>query len=202
MIGVIIGDIVGSKYEFNNIKTKDFKFFDKDCEFTDDSVMTLAICKAFLDVDGDYSNLSEKTIYYMQKIGRDYPYCGYGGHFYNWIYDDNPKPYNSFGNGSAMRVGAVGWVSKTKEEVKELSQMVTEISHNHPEGIRGAEATAMCIFMARNGATKDEIKRMVEDNYYKLNFTIDEIRPTYRFNEICQNTVPQAIECFLEGKDY
>lgn len=202
MLGAIIGDIVGSRFEFDNIKTKEFKFFARTCYFTDDSVMTLSIAKALLEANDDFSNLSELTIKYMQEIGRCYPDCGYGGRFFTWMFSNNPSPYYSFGNGSAMRVSAVAYVGKSLEEVKELSKKVTEITHNHPEGLKGAEATAVAIFLAKNGKTKEEIKKYINDNYYKLDFTLDEIRPTYRFNEICQDTVPQAIEAFLESNGF
>jgi type I restriction enzyme M protein len=137
MIGAIIGDIVGSIYEWNNHRAKDFEFFGKGCFATDDSIMTIAVAKSLIDCNGDYSDLSEKAIKAMQELGRPYPNCGFGGSFYNWIYSDNPKPYGSYGNGSAMRISPVGWVAKDIEQAKELSRKVTEISHNHPEGIKG-----------------------------------------------------------------
>lgn len=202
MLGAIIGDIVGSRFEFDNIKTKEFKFFTNTCYFTDDSVMTLSIANAILEANGDYTNLSELTVKNMQKIGRNYPNCGYGGRFYGWMFSNNPSPYYSYGNGSAMRVSSVSYVGKTLDEVKELSKKVTEITHNHPEGLKGAEATAVSIFLAINGKSKDEIRKYINENYYNLDFTLDEIRPTYRFNEICQDTVPQAIEAFLESTDF
>ncbi len=146
MLGAIIGDIVGSIYEFNNHRSKDFILLDNKCYFTDDSVMTIAIAKALLESKKDYSDLSEKTVYYMQNIGRLYPSSGYGGNFHSWVFSLDPKPYNSFGNGAAMRVSACAWVGKNIDEVKKLSKMVTEVTHNHPEGIKGAEATAVAIF--------------------------------------------------------
>lgn len=146
MLGAIIGDIVGSKFEWNNIKTKEFEFFNYKCEFTDDSIMTLAIEKAILNCKEDYSDLSEVTIKYMQEVGRPYPYCGYGGYFSQWLMSDDPKPYNSLGNGAAMRVSAVGFVANSIEEAIDLSRKVTEITHNHPEGIKGAEATAVAVY--------------------------------------------------------
>ena len=202
MIGAIIGDIAGSRFEFNNHRSKEFELFTEKCSFTDDSVMTLAIAKALLDCKEDYSDLSAQTVKCMQEIGRPYPYCGYGGHFRWWMYSDNPKPYGSFGNGSAMMVSAVGWVAKSIDEVKILSEKVTAVTHNHPEGIKGAEATAVAIFLARQGKSKEEIKDYIEEHYYILNFTIDEIRPTYRFNETCQDTVPQALEAFFESTSF
>lgn len=202
MIGAIIGDIVGSIYEFNNHRSKDFELFGKSCFATDDSIMTIAIGKAFLECKADFSDLGEKAIDCMQELGRPYPNCGFGGSFYKWIYSDNPKPYNSYGNGAAMRISAVGWVAKDIEQVKQLSKIVTEVSHNHPEGIKGAEATAVAIFLARQGKSKEEIRKHMLEHYYKLDFSIDEIRPTYKFNETCQDTVPEAIQAFLEGEDF
>lgn len=210
MLGAIIGDIVGSRFEFNNYRKKDFEFFDSSCEATDDSIMTLAIGKALVEtlkvyneIDEDFLNLLENnSIKFMQEIGKRYPNCGFGGRFFGWIFSDNPEPYNSFGNGSAMRVSPVAYFGKTIDKVKKLSETVTKVTHNHPEGLKGAEATAVSIFMARNGATIEEIRKEIEENYYDLDFTIDEIRDTYEFNETCQDTVPQAIKAFLESKDF
>lgn len=202
MIGAIIGDIVGSVYEFDNIKTKEFPFITEKCSITDDSIMTLAICEALMNCQNDYSDLSEKTIYYMRNIGRNYPYCGFGGRFFDWIFSDDMPAYNSFGNGSAMRVSGIAWVANSIEEVKKLSRLVTEISHNHPEGIKGAEATAVATYMARTGCSKEEIRQVIQRDYYPLNFTLDKIRPTYQFNEICQDSVPQAIQAFLESTSF
>ena len=138
----------------------------------------------------------------MVEIGREYPDCGFGGHFNSWIMSDNHEPYNSFGNGSAMRVSACGFVGESLEEVKLLSKIVTEVSHNHPEGLKGAEATAVAIYLARTGKSIEEIKKYITDNYYDINFTLDEIRDSYRFNETCQETVPQALEAFFESESY
>ena len=202
MLGAIIGDIVGSRFEWNNHRNKDFKLFTDECFFTDDTVMTLAIAKALLDCKGDYNNLSEKAITAMQEIGRPYPDCGYGGSFEWWMYSDTPHPYNSFGNGAAMRVSACGFIAKTLEQAKELSRKVTEVTHNHPEGIKGAEATTVAIFLARKGYKIDEIREYINEHYYKMDFTLDEIRDTYEFNETCQETVPQAIMAFLESTSF
>ncbi|MBQ0055405.1 MAG: ADP-ribosylglycohydrolase family protein [Synergistaceae bacterium] len=201
MLGAIIGDIVGSRFEFANIHTKDFDFFSEECRFTDDSVMTCAVAKAILDCNGDYSRLSEKAVYWMRKIGVKYPGCGYGSRFTSWILI-SPKPYNSKGNGSAMRVSAAGWLAKSLEEAKEISEKVTAVSHNHPEGIKGAEAVSTAIYLARTGASKEEIREYMEANYYRLGQTVDEIRKTYGFTELCEDTVPQALQCFYEGTDY
>lgn len=216
MIGAIIGDIVGSRFEFNNHRNKEFELFTGDCQVTDDSIMTLAIAKAMMETEkisklsfggyddnGEYYTLLGKmSIKYMQEIGRKYPYCGYGGMFEQWVFSDNPEPYNSFGNGAAMRISPVGFVARTESEASSLSQVVTETTHNHDEGIKGAEATAVAIFMARCGCTKSEIQNKINRRYYSLNFTIDEIRETYQFNETCQETVPQAIVAFLESTSF
>ena len=202
MLGAVIGDIVGSRYEWNNNRLKEFKFFDKKCFFTDDSIMTLAIAKAVMESNDDYSNLSEKAVECMQEVGRPYPDCGYGGSFYHWIYSNDPKPYNSFGNGAAMRVSACGFAARDLDEVKLLSEKVTSVTHNHPEGIKGAESTAAAIYLARSGKKLDEIRDYIDKNYYKMNFTIDSIRDSYEFNETCQNTVPQAMMAFFESGSF
>lgn len=202
MIGAIIGDIVGSRFEWNNIKNKEFEFLNYKCFFTDDSIMSLAIAKAIIECNGDYNDLSKKAIYWMQKIGRKYPNCGYGESFYDWIYSDNPTPYNSYGNGAAMRVSACGLAAKSIEEAIALSRKVTEISHNHPEGIKGAEATAVTIYLAKSGVNILDIRDYINDNYYRMNFKLDDIRDSYQFNETCQETVPQAIEAFLESNNF
>jgi len=202
LYGAIIGDIVGSKYEFNNIRTKNFNFYDEDMFFTDDTVMTIAIYNALKKCNGDYSKLDKLTVNEMRLYGQLYPKRGYGGNFAMWLIHPNPQPYNSFGNGSAMRVSAVPYFAQNLDEVKKLSKIVTEVTHNHPEGLKGAEATAVAIYMALNRKSKEEIKKYIEENYYSLNFTLDEIRPTYKFNETCQNTVPQAIVAFLESENF
>ena len=199
MLGTIIGDMVGSIYEFHNHRSKEFPLFDVGCFPTDDSLMTIAVAKAILENDGEAEGLEDQAVKWMQKIGRQYPNCGYGGRFWDWMFSSNPKPYGSFGNGSAMRVSACGWAGNTLEEVKALSRAVTVVTHNHPEGVKGAEATACAIFHARTGHSKEEIRTFIEDNYYTIDFTIDEVRPTYEFSATCQRTVPQAIEAFLES---
>jgi len=202
MLGTIIGDIAGSRFEFNNHRSKDFQLFSKGCFITDDSIMTLAVAKAILACEGDWERLGENTVKYMQIIGRKYPSCGYGGMFRKWMFDDNPQPYNSFGNGAAMRVSPCGFIAQTEGEAKLLSKKVTEVTHNHPEGLKGAEAVSVAIFMARNGSTMEEIKKQIEENYYSLDFTLDSIRDTYQFNETCQETVPQAIKAFIESVSF
>lgn len=202
MIGAIVGDIVGSIYEFDNHRSKEFPLFSKGCFATDDSIMTLAIAKALVEWKRSGERLSYLAVKYMQEVGRPYPGCGYGGRFLQWMYSDKPEPYNSFGNGAAMRVSPVAYVAWSLQEARELSRFVTAVTHNHPEGIKGAEATAVATWMALNGHSKEEIGSYVKQNYYKLDFTIDEIRPTYRFNETCQDTVPQAIQAFLESESF
>lgn len=202
MLGAIIGDIVGSRFEWNNNRSKQFDFLTYKCSVTDDSIMSLAIAKALLESTSDYSDLSENAVKFMQGIGRHYPDCGYGGRFRDWIHSDNPKPYGSYGNGSAMRVSACGFVANSLEEAKQLSKAVTEVTHNHPEGLKGAEATAVAIFLARSGKNLLEIRDYITKNYYPLNFTLDGIRDNYEFNESCQDTVPQALEAFFESKNF
>lgn len=202
MIGAIIGDIVGSRFEWNNIKTKDFDLFTAGCFFTDDSVMTIAVADALIRANGNIDVLSEYAVESMQLIGRPYPDCGYGGSFYHWMYSDNPRPYGSYGNGAAMRVSACGFAAKSLEEAKALSKAVTEVTHNHPEGIKGAEATAVAIYLARSGYSIEEIQQHISTKYYPMDFTLDEIRDTYEFNETCQDTVPQALKAFIESLDF
>ena len=200
MLGAIIGDIVGSRFEFDNIKTKDFELFDRECDFTDDTVMTIAIGKALNDYKGgDFKKHLVKT---MHEVGNRYPDCGYGGLFLDWMIHKETDPYNSCGNGSAMRVSAVGWYVKSIEEAEELAKLTAEVTHNHPEGIKGAQAVAVAIYLARIGEDKETIKKYIEDNYYTLDFTLDEIRPTYDYEITCQKSVPQAIKAFLEAESF
>ena len=202
MLGAIIGDIVGSRFEWHNNRNKKFDFLTHKCFFTDDSVMSLAVAKAILNCNGNYANLSAEAVATMQSVGRPYPGCGYGGSFYNWMYSDRPKPYGSYGNGAAMRVSACGFVARSLEEAIELSRKVTEVTHNHPEGIKGAEATAVAIYMARTGSSLLDIQDYIHKHYYKINFKLDDIRDTYEFNETCQDTVPQALEAFFESMSF
>jgi len=198
MIGAIIGDIVGSIYEWNNIKTKDFPLFSPGCFFTDDTVMTLAIAEGLIN-----GGSAEDFIAAIKKYGRLYPDSGYGGRFGSWLFSDDINPYNSWGNGSAMRVSPVAWAFDILSEVEKYAEISAAVTHNHPEGIKGAQATAAAIFLARKGKTKEEIKAYIENKYgYNLNRSIDEIRPNYRFNESCQETVPEAIIAFLESVDF
>ena len=205
MLGAIIGDIVGSIYEFDNIKTKDFELFDRECFFTDDTVMSIAVAEVLLDTQPDdrENAIKNKLAVSMKKWGREYPDAGYGGRFAGWLESDDTQPYNSYGNGSAMRVSAAGWLYDDMFTTRYMARLTSAVTHNHPEGIKGAEATAAAIFLARNGASKQEIREYVEKEFsYDLNFTCDEIRPTYYFNETCMDTVPQAIVAFLDGESF
>ena len=203
MLGAIIGDIVGSRFEWDNHRSKDFEFMPYDkCFPTDDSIMTLALAKAILISKDDYSDLSNNAVFCMQEIGRKYPDCGYGGNFYYWIFSDNPEPYYSFGNGSAMRVSSAGFVAKSIDDAKMISELITKVTHNHPEGLKGAEATAVGIYMAKSGKSILEIRDYIDENYYDMNFTLDEIRDSYEFNETCQDTVPQALQAFFESNSF
>ena len=206
MYGAILGDIIGSPFEFDRgDKTKDFKLFSRRSHFTDDSVMTLAVCEALLKVgqDATVKEIEDAVISSMQSWGRRYPHAGYGGYFRRWLTACHPEPYNSFGNGSAMRVSAAGWLYDSLEKTRTVAKATANVTHNHPEGIKGAEATASAIFMARNGSSKKEIKKYIENEFhYDLNRTLDEIRPSYHMDETCQKTVPEAIIAFLEAKDF
>ena len=202
MLGAIIGDIVGSRFEWNNIKTKEFEFFAQECTVTDDSIMSLAVAKALLESGKEVDKLSKIAASCLQEIGRPYHNCGYGGMFYEWMYSDSLQPYNSFGNGAAMRVSACGYAAESLEEAVKLSRAVTEITHNHPEGIKGAEATAVALYMAKSGSNISEIRDYINDNYYPMNFTLESIRENYIFDVTCQGTVPQAITAFLESSDF
>lgn len=205
MYGAILGDIIGSPYEFNKgDKTKDFTFFEKGAEFTDDSVMTIAVADAFINTLGQSDDdIEDALIYSMRLWGRKYPDAGYGGNFGFWLCSGITGPYNSYGNGSAMRVSPCGWLYDTLEETLHAAEISSEVTHNHPEGIKGAQAVAAAIFMARTGSSKDEIKDYIVKSFgYDLSRTIDEIRPGYDHDESCQKTVPEAITAFLEGTDF
>lgn len=202
MLGAIIDDIVGSRFERNSHKSKDFELFTDQCRFTDDTAMTVAIAKALLECNGDYTDLSNHAIRCMQEIGQKYPDAGYGRIFYQWLYKKVPGPYWSYGNGSAMRVSPVAYVAKSAKECIKLSDAVTRVSHNHPEGMKGAEAIASMIFWARSALPKSLLRDVAQTRYYILDFTIDKIRPKYRFDASCQGSVPQAIEAFLESESF
>ena len=209
MYGAILGDIIGSPYEFDRgSKTKDFPFFDKGARFTDDSVMTIAVADALIQAatDGvidDEAATKDLLIDSMHKWGHKYTNAGYGGRFYHWLARSEREPYGSWGNGSAMRASAAGWLYDDPETTRKVARWTAEVTHNHPEGVKGAEATAAAIWMARNGKTKEEIKDYIIKEFgYDLGRTCDEIRPDYYHVESCQQTVPEAITAFLEGNDF
>jgi ADP-ribosylglycohydrolase len=197
MLGAIVGDIVGSIYEFNNHRSKDFLLFGDGCDFTDDTVLTVAVADCLMK-NGNYAE-------YIKQYARAYPQVkgSYGGRFAQWIHSESMEPYNSWGNGSAMRVSAVGFAFDTLEMVMQEAKKSAEVTHNHPEGIKGAQATAVAIFLARKGKSKEQIKAAISKSFgYDLDRTLDEIRPVYKFNESCQETVPEAIIAFLESNSF
>ncbi len=203
MIGAIIGDIAGSIYEFNNIKTTDFPIISEDCFFTDDTVMTVAVAEALIKGGRNEEKTEKEMIKAMRKYGKIYPDAGYGLRFCQWLSSSDPKPYNSFGNGSAMRVSPVAWYFHSLEKVEKFAEISAKVTHDHPEGIKGAKATAAAIFMARNGRTKDYIKRYLELKYkYDFSKSLDEIRPAYKFDETCQGTVPVALQVAFESESF
>ena len=205
MYGAILGDMIGAPYEFDRgNKTKEFPLFSRESKFTDDSVMTIAVAEALMDAMGKSDDeIKAALVASMQKWGKRYPNAGYGGMFRQWLRTKHPEPYNSFGNGSAMRVSSAGWLYDTLEETRRIARLTAEVTHNHPEGIKGAEATAAAIFLARTGASKDEIKDYIISEFgYDLSRACDEIRPNYHHVETCQKTVPEAITAFLEGADF
>ena len=208
MYGAILGDMIGAPYEFDQgDKTKDFDFFDprKYVRYTDDTAMSLAIAQAIMNagLQAEEGAMKAEFVYCMQNIGNRYARGEYGGRFVQWLDSDEPQPYGSFGNGSAMRVSSIGWFFDTLERTREVARWSAEVTHNHPKGIKGAESVAAAIFMARNGSSKQEIKKYVEENFnYNLSITCDEIRPEYHHVESCQETVPQAFAAFLEGTDF
>ena len=212
MLGAITGDIVGSIYEFNNIKTKKFDLFTDKSHFTDDTVMTFAIAEAVMN-----GGKSEDFISFMKLYGSFYPRAGYGGTFVRWLASDTTEPYNSWGNGSAMRVSPCGWIAKLDipieegiKQTEDLAKASAEVTHNHPEGIKGAQATAVSIFFMRHGKAKNAIdeyknklKEYIQNRYeYDLDFTLDEIRPIYKFDVSCQGSLPPSIVSFLESENF
>lgn len=213
MVGAVIGDIVGSRFEArrNNIKIKDFELFSDRCRFTDDTVMTLAIAKAMIDTDGEISGCSNgvylhklayNAVNCMQDMGRKYPKAGYGKQFKNWITSANPKPYNSYGNGAAMRVSGI---FNPNEDNLELllhkARVVTNITHNHPESIKAVESIIVSIYYANKGEEKGEIKKRLS-SVYNLDFSLSDIRERYSFDSSCQGSVPQALEAFFESNSF
>lgn len=206
MYGAILGDIIGSPYEFDmGKKTKDFPLFCDRSVFTDDTVMTVAVCEALIRAGKNATPdmIRHEVIDSMQAWGKRYPHAGYGVRFGYWLECEHPLPYNSYGNGSAMRVSAVGWLYDSLERTREVARATADVTHNHPEGIKGAEAVASIIYLARTGASKEEIIEYTENEFqYDLSRTVDEIRPGYHHVESCQQTVPEAIISFIEGYDF
>ena len=211
MIGAIIGDTVGSRFEFDNIHTKEFEFLTPECFLTDDSIMTLAIAEAVLkwiDNGGrekkNYKMLSEFAALSMRKFGNKYPHAGYGSHFKRWLKDPSMGPYNSCGNGSAMRVSAVGWAADTKEECIAMSKAVTSVTHNHIDGIKGAEATAVEIFLARTqNMSLENLKRYEEENYYSLKgYEFEELKKSYTWQSLCDGTCQAAFSCLYNSTSF
>jgi ADP-ribosylglycohydrolase len=206
MYGAILGDIIGSPYEFDRSgKTKDFPLFSPESRFTDDTVMTVAVADAFLSCPAGASNeaIRRQLIRSMQRFGRLHPGIGYGAKFFNWLMTVDPQPYGSWGNGSAMRVSSAGWLFGDLETVLKMARLSAEVSHDHPEAIKGAQATAAAVFLARTGCSKEEIRTYIESTFgYDLSRTCDEIRPGYRHDVSCRGTVPEAITAFLEGTSF
>ena len=213
MIGAIIGDIVGSRFEFveEQYRDKNFVFFGYGCRPTDDSFMTLAVAKALLLANGDRQKLKDVVVFCMQNVAYNHPNTGWGEKFYHWLFDgSNPKPIGSYGNGAGMRISPVGWVAESEEEVKELSKIVTEVSHDHPEGLKGAEAVAMAVYLARTGKSKEQIRVKMQGYYPQLNdkdFTIENIYGRYGYDNLgnwvtCQGSIPQALIAFLDSESF
>lgn len=207
MIGAILGDIVGSPYEFDRgRKIKDFgPLFIKRSKYTDDSVMTIAVAEGLMNagIDADVVRIRKEVISSMKAWGKKYPDAGYGARFISWVLTDEPEPYGSWGNGSAMRVSSAGWLYDSLERTREVARATADVTHDHPEGIKGAESTAAAIFMARTGSSKAEIRDYIASEFgYDLSRTLDEIRPGYHHVESCQQTVPEAVTAFLEGNDF
>lgn len=206
MYGAVIGDIVGSRFEFDRGPwTKEFELFTPACNWTDDTVMTLAVGEALLEsgLRATADEIKKACIRCMKRWGREYPYAGYGARFINWVLTDEPEPYGSFGNGSAMRVSAVGLLYDTLERTREVARATAEVSHNHPEGIKGAECTAAVMFLSRNGYAKDEIKKYVITEFgYDISKTVDEMRPMHHHDETCMDALPKALISFFEGTSF
>ena len=203
MLGAILGDIIGSPYEFASNKTKNFPLFVPECRPTDDSLMTVAVGCACVRADiEDELDFKRQLIRLMREIGRQYPNAGYGASFYNWLMSDSAPAYGSYGNGSGMRVSPVAWVASSLSEAERLAKWSAEVTHNSEEGIVGAQAVAAAVYLARKGASREKIRAYTEEHYYSLDFTLDSFRPAYRFDVTCAGSVPQAIVCFLESASY
>ena len=203
MLGAIIGDMAGSIYEFNNIKSREFEFLSERCEPTDDSILTCAIARALIDVKGRGTQLQRVTTLRMKEyfLSNPLPMGGFGAKFFQWALSDVTEAYGSWGNGAAMRISPVAYVANTEEEVKLLSRIVTGTTHNDPEGLKGGEVTALAVFKALHGATKENIQEMVR-SYYPAEYSVEELHKTYKFEPSCQKTVPEGIQCFFESEDY
>lgn len=203
MLEAIIGDMAGSIYEFDNIKSRDFEFLSEQCEPTDDSILTCAIARALIDVKGRGTQLEGVTMFRMKEyfLANPLPMGGFGAKFFQWALSDVTEPYGSWGNGAAMRISPVAYVSNTEAEVKLLSQIVTGTTHNDPEGLKGGEVTALAVFKALHGATKEDIQKMVK-SYYPGDYSVEELHRTYAFEPSCQKTVPEGMQCFFESEDY
>lgn len=210
MIGAIIGDIVGSRFEFIDHSGKDFPLFEKGCCITDDTLMTLAVACALFFSKGNYSELGATTIETMKYVAEGHENAGWGGMFYKWLFEGQTRPMHSYGNGAGMRISPVGWIADSEKEVKELSAKITEISHNHPEGMKGAEAIAMAVYLARIGVDKQTIRHRMAEYYPKLNdtsFRIKNIMGKYGYDEdgawvTCQGSIPQALIAFFDGNNF
>lgn len=205
MYGAILGDIIGSRFEFDRVGwTKEFELFNEDTVFTDDTVMSVAVAEALVNCkEDDEKVIKNNLIRYMQKWGRKYPGAGYGYNFYHWVFSHNPRPYNSWGNGSAMRVSSIGWLYPTLEKTLEVAKWSAEVSHNHPEGIKGAQCTAAIIYLARTGKDKEYIRSYVINNYgYDFNTTVAELTKKHRHDESCMDSLPKALVAFFEGVSF
>ena len=203
MLGAIIGDMAGSIYEFDNIKSREFELLSEQCEPTDDSILTCAIARALIDVKGRGIQLERVTMFRMKEyfLANPLPMGGFGAKFFQWALSDVTEPYGSWGNGAAMRISPVAYVANSEMEVKLLSQIVTGTTHNDPEGLKGGEVTALAVFKALHGATKEEIQEMVR-SYYPGEYSVKELHQTYTFEPSCQKTVPEGMQCFFESEDY
>ena len=202
MLGAVVGDIIGSSYEFVDMNRYDFDMLPQGSCFTDDTVMTIAVAHWLTHYDEE-GLTKERLISTMQEFGHKYPFAGYGSSFNCWLWSENPQPYNSWGNGAAMRVSPVGLYAESLEEALKLAKLTAEVSHNHPEGIKGAQAVAAAVWMAKHGYSKVEIRDYITEQFqYDLTRTVDEIRPSYQWDVSCQGSVPESIICFLGGKDF
>jgi type I restriction enzyme M protein len=202
MLGAVIGDIAGSRFEWQNIKSKDFALFSPSCSITDDSVMTLAVAQAVLDCKDRREMLGPAVIRRMQNFGRRWAQGCYGGSFARWLMSDEPCPYGSYGNGAAMRVSACAWAASSLDDALDMAYRVTAVTHDHPEGLKGAAAVTAALWLARQGHSRESIREHLERHYYRLDFALDQIRPGYGFDMSCQGSVPQALTAFLESTDF